>query len=93
MEFKLNKIDTDLRQKVHDLTKEGKVHSKNSIKIQSDKHHEDGKSKSFREFYKEQEKNIKKIKVTASKNEKLDVEAQLNDEEASPKGIFLDVRK
>lgn len=93
MEFKLNKIDTELRQKVHDQTKEGKVHSKNSIKIQADKHKESGEKKDFKEFYDEEEKKSKKIKVSASKNEKLDVEAKLSEEESSPKGIFLDVRK
>lgn len=93
MEFKLNKIDTDLRQKVHDQTKEGKVHSKNSIKVQKDKHDESGEKKDFKEFFSEEENKSKKIKVFASKNEKLDVEAQLKEDDSSPKGIFLDVRK
>lgn len=36
MEFKLNKIDTDIRKKMQEETKEDKVHSGKSIDIKKD---------------------------------------------------------
>lgn len=36
MEFKLNKIDTDIRKKMQEETKEDKVHSGKSINIKKD---------------------------------------------------------
>ncbi|ETI88177.1 MAG: hypothetical protein Q607_CBUC00206G0001, partial [Clostridium butyricum DORA_1] len=36
MEFKLNKIDTDIRKKIQEETKEDKVHSSKSISIKKD---------------------------------------------------------
>ena len=40
MEFRLNKIDTDLRQKINDQTREGKVHTKKGISIDKHKYEE-----------------------------------------------------
>ncbi|AWK50928.1 hypothetical protein DIC82_07795 [Clostridium beijerinckii] len=36
MEFKLNKIDTDIRKKMHEEIKDDKVHSGKSINIKKD---------------------------------------------------------
>lgn len=92
MEYRLNKIDTDLRQKVNDMTKEGKVHSKKEIKISKDKGGQE-ENKNFKEVYKKVDKKKVKICVDATKKEDLGIEAEKDRDENSPKGIFLDVRK
>ena len=49
MEFKLNKIDVEIRQRVKDTTKSGVVHRKDSITVNKDRNPKDN-SKSYEEF-------------------------------------------
>lgn len=97
MEFRLNKIDTDLRQKVNDMTKEGKVHSKNGISINKQKNADESEKKNFGEFYKKEQekKNRSKISVEAVKTETIEVEAEkrTDDDTRNLTGVFLDTRK
>ena len=96
MNFLLNKIDTDLRKKVYEKTKDGKVHRKSDITINKDS--EKQKKKYFNEYVKE-EKNKKdkgKITVKATKIQKSAIclngekEENLN---TTSYGTFLDVKK
>lgn len=102
MEFKLNKIDTDIRQTVNNASKEGKVHAKNQINI--DKHKNEQKHKEEQKQEDKQHYNLsrynrsgKKLTINAVKTESVQVEAffEGNDEKEKKiaSGVFLDVRK
>lgn len=95
MEFKLNKIDTELRQKINDSTKEGKVHTKHGIVISKEKK---GQSKgNFESELMKYDNKKKKIVIGASKTEHIDVDAfkdNLDEKEnLQLYGSVLDVRK
>ncbi len=96
MEFKLNKIDTDIRKKMQEEIKEEKVHSGKSITIKKDvkdEQHEDGNAKDFDKS--EHEKRYitidgvklghKNINIKAEKVEKIN--------EENSKGRLLDTTK
>lgn len=97
MEFKLNKIDTDVRKKMQEEIKDNKVHSGKSIDIKKDLKDEHNKfNYEKQKFTKEEaEKRYitidgvmyhnKEIKVQAEKLEKI------NDENS--KGRILDTKK
>ncbi|MBK1812937.1 hypothetical protein JHL18_20140 [Clostridium sp. YIM B02505] len=102
MEYKLNKIDTDLREKLKEQTRDGKVHAKDGIKIEthvdSYKYREPGKGKkkdkhkeeSFKEFVKEQ----KLVTVDGYKADTVEVEVtKEKDSKENYRGIFIDVKK
>ncbi|WP_050606977.1 hypothetical protein [Clostridium niameyense] len=99
MEFRLNKIDTDVRQRIEDQTKEGKVHSKKGISVQKDKKQRQGKNN---DFYSKVKKNLKnkknKIKINAVKysaNNNIAIEAtkENKDEIFILKGSIIDTKK
>ena len=56
MNFLLNKIDTDIRRKLYEKTKDGKVHRKSTISINKDS--EKQKKKFFKEYVKEFGQNL-----------------------------------
>lgn len=92
MEYKLNKIDTELRQLVNDATKEGKVHgNKETYKVNKDKK-ERNKKEYSEELKKELEKQKKKkIVVDAVKVQTVKVEAVRSKESKDlSSGRFLD---
>lgn len=100
MEYILNKVEPAVRQQVNDKTKEGKVHSKNGIAINKDKHQEEeAKDKeNQRRNLKNQElkrydKN-KRIIIDAVKVDTVSIDA-MNEEEKikNKKGLFIDIRK
>ncbi|ABR36403.1 hypothetical protein [Clostridium beijerinckii] len=95
MEFKLNKIDTDIRKKMQEEIKEKKVHSgkaitaKRNIKDERNERHKKNETKEYTEKkyitidtvkYKKQE-----LEVKAEKNENIDGE--------NSKGRILDAKK
>lgn len=87
MEYKLNKIDPEVRRRVNEVTKSGKVHGKNSIKVNEDN------KKNKKDF----ESQLKKQR---DKEKKLLVDAVLEDhtfqdpnEENKLLGTILDIRK
>jgi hypothetical protein len=92
MEYRLNKIDTDLRQKINDAAKEGIVHGTKNITINKDKPKEEKKNKNYKlEHY---DKN-KKLMIYAIKTENVEIDAfkeKVEAEEGS-KGIYLDIKK
>ena len=96
MEFKLNKIDTDIRKKMQEETEEDKIHSGKGINVKKDLKDEHTQSNYEKQnATKETEKRYitidgvmyheKEIKVQAEKLEKI------NDENS--KGRILDTKK
>lgn len=100
MEFRLNKIDPEVRRRVKETTSTGKVHNKSEIFINKDfkgkGRNNQGNFKSELTKYK-QEKNKKRIFVEASKVEKVEVKAFKEEEgklsKDDGKGNILDVKK
>lgn len=92
MEYRLNKIDTDLRQKINDASREGLVHGTKNIQINKDKQQEkrDNKNKKLKPYSKEN-----KIEIEAVKTENIQVEGfkEKVSAEDSSKGYFLDIKK
>lgn len=99
MEFKLNKVDPELRRRVKETTSTGKIHNKRRISI--DKHkNKDKKGHEGRNFSSQLEKyknGKKKILVDAKKVENIEVKAFKEDDNISSKccgrGNILDVKK
>ncbi len=94
MEFKLNKIDTDIRKKMQEDIKEDKVHSGKGITIKKDI--KDEKSL-FSSELKESEHEKKYITIDGIKynNKNIDVEAEKVEgiNEGNSKGRILDITK
>lgn len=95
MEFKLNKIDTDIRIKIQEEIKEDKVHSGKAINVNKDL--KNGKENSFK---KSKESNLQKkrcITIDGIKDyvETLTVEVEKteNMDEQNSKGTILDKKK
>jgi hypothetical protein len=101
MEFRLNKIDTDVRQKINDETKEGKVHTKKGISIEKRSYEDrreqkNNKRKPRERFSITKYTSDKKISVEAVKIEKVDVAAEKEEnikQAAEYKGLFIDSRR
>lgn len=96
MNFLLNKIDTDIRRKIYEKTKDGKVHRKSDIIINKDS--EKQKKKFFNEYIKEETKkrNEGKITVNATKIKRKTISLEVEKEEnlkTLDYGTFLDVKK
>lgn len=96
MNFLLNKIDTDLRRKIYEQTKDGKVHRKSDIIINKDS--EKQKKKFFNEYVKEETKKRYKGKITvkATKIQKptISLNGEKEEDINTPSyGTFLDVKK
>lgn len=101
MQYIINKIDTDIRRKVLEKTKDGKVHRKDEIsRINEMKDHgehldEKSKKKNEEKHFSEVLEDVKKVTVEAVKLESVKVDAQLNSKEKKieRKGVFLDIKK
>ena len=94
MEFRLNKIDTELRQVVNEAAKEGKVHGNKEIaNINKDaKQNKQEDKKSFKRQL--DEKKEKKIVIEAIKVKEIDIDASKEDSIADLKfGRFLDTKR
>ncbi|MGL5086804.1 MAG: hypothetical protein ACRC68_14030 [Clostridium sp.] len=96
MNLLLNKIDTDLRRKVFEETRDGVIHRKTEIAIYKDS--EKNNKKTFDDYVKEDEKNKdkKKIIIDATRNvePKIKVKAEKEaDRNITAFGSFLDVKK
>ncbi|HDK7155698.1 TPA: hypothetical protein PTV43_000809 [Clostridium botulinum] len=99
MEFRLNKIDLEVRDKIKEQTKEGKVHSKQNITINKQDRDNNSRDRAFYEQLKKQKKNKNKnIKVKAIKyvkGENLDIEATKEEIEGKTNivGTIIDTKK
>ncbi|MBS5937354.1 hypothetical protein [Clostridium sp.] len=96
MNFLLNKIDTDIRRKLYEKTKDGKVHRKSTISINKDS--EKQKKKFFKEYVKEEsmKKDKGKITIDVSKVQEPTISLRAEKEEdinLLGRGTFLDVKK
>jgi hypothetical protein len=96
MEFKLNKIDVEIRQRVKDTTKSGVVHRKDSITVNKDRNPKDN-SKSYDEFKGKLMKYKKNHKITvgAFRNNQYEVEVFKEglEKEQEAMGNFIDTKK
>jgi len=96
MEFKLNKIDVEIRQRVKDTTKTGVVHRKGSITVNKDRNPKDN-SETYEEFKGKISKYNKKHKITigAFKNEQYNVQVfkETLEKEQKILGNFIDTKK
>ncbi len=100
MEFKLNKIDPEVRRRVKETTSANKVHNKRDIFVKSDsKDKEKNKQGSFdTELSKyKQGKSKRKIIVQATRTEEVEVKAFKEEGQVlskdDKKGTILDVKK
>ncbi|AJA47844.1 hypothetical protein CPAST_c17740 [Clostridium pasteurianum DSM 525 = ATCC 6013] len=96
MEFKINKIDMEIRQRINEKRQEGKVHSNGNVKINKVRFDKDDNSRNdkFEQIMSKIKKGKKKIIVQATKSEDLEVEA-FKDGKVSLEdiGIYLDTKK
>ena len=96
MEFKLNKVDVEIRQRVKDTTKSGVVHRKELIAVNKDRNPKDN-SKSYEEFKDKllKYKKSHKITVGAFKNAQYDIEVfkEALEKEQKIMGNFIDTKK
>ena len=96
MEYKLNKVDMDIRQKVNDATKEGKVHSKeNFLQVSKDAKKRNHNDKGFNKEKFEKYNKKRKLIVKAVKVKDIEINGYLDKEEekVTTIGMFLDARK
>lgn len=96
MEFKLNKIDTDLRLKLQEKRDDHKVHGKEGTTIEAyneekEKFREDKKFAKILEEKKKTKKE-KKIIIDGVMVDNLQIEGEKNISENS-KGVFIDTKK
>lgn len=93
MEFKLNKIDTDIRKKMQEQIKEDKVHGSSSISVKKDK--KDNDKYNDNNYKKNDKKKFFTIDGVKYNKKELDVKGEkierLN--EGNSKGRMLDTRK
>lgn len=98
MEFRLNKIDPEVRERVKETTSAGKIHTKTGIIISKDtkKNREDNEADFEDELKRQKKKGKKKLLVEAVKVKEVQIpaykEADGTSEDES-RGRFLDVRK
>jgi hypothetical protein len=92
MEYKLNKIDPDLRQKIIDSSREGLVHGTKNIEINKDKQEEKRRNRSYKleDFDKSKKLVVKAVKVENVQVEAFKEKAKTDD---NTKGMFLDIKK
>ena len=97
MEFKLNKIDTDIRKKMQEETKEDKVHSGKAINVNKDLKEE--KNQIINEKRIPPKDEVKKryitIDVVKNNHENIDIKAEKIEKinEGNSKGRILDTTK
>ena len=96
MEFKLNKIDVEIRQRVKNTTKSGVVHRKDPITVNKDRDPKDN-SRAYDEFKGKilKYKKNHKITVGAFKNEKYEIEVfkETLEKEQNKIGNYIDTKK
>lgn len=97
MEFKLNKIDTDIRKKMNEETKDDKVHSGKAVNVKKDLKEEKNKNTNEKLIFTEGEidKRYITIEVVKNSHENIDINAEKVEEmnESNSKGRILDTVK
>ncbi len=98
MEFRLNKVDTDLRDKLKEEIKTDKIHGNNHISIKKDLKEDENKDKNNGETEEKNKRSSKKyilidgVKCN-TKNLYVNVEKVETLNETNSKGRFLDIEK
>lgn len=96
MEFKLNMIDTDIRKKMQEEIKDGKVHGNNAVSIKKDIKEDDNKKRGTKE---ENNKELKKRFLTIDgirhTKDTFDIEVEKLEglDEENSRGRVLDIKK
>lgn len=95
MEFKLNKIDMDVRQVINDSTKDGKIHTKKDLKVNKDKKEQNNANEQSKKHNLMQYDKKKKLIVNAVKMQSLQVDGvkETSENAKVSKGIFLDTKR
>lgn len=99
MEFKLNKVDPEVRQRVKETTSAGKIHTKTGIAIDKDNRNRKNQNQmdfgsELKKQKAEKAKKEKKIlSVDAVKTEEVEVSAYKEETENEIMGNILDVRR
>lgn len=95
MEFILNKIDTDIRKRMQEDIKEGKVHSSKSINVRKDSKNKN--SNAYEELEIKEKKIKRYITIDGIKNdtETMEISAEKLEkfDEENSKGRILDAKK
>ena len=94
MNFGLNKIDTDIRRKLQEETKDGVIHRKSEVVIQTDE--EKNKDRTFEKIMVNEENNGHKKKKEIDKKEEKEIKVKVKispDYKSDFRGSFLDVMK
>ncbi|WP_195962675.1 hypothetical protein [Clostridium tyrobutyricum] len=100
MEFRLNKIDPEVRQRIKAITKSGKIHNKSEISISKD--YKDGQRRNRGNFQSQLSQykgkgGEKRFVVEATKVEEVKVKAFRDDgenfSEDNNRGSIIDVKK
>lgn len=92
MEYRLNKIDTDLRQKINDDAREGLVHGTKNITINKDKQEEKKKKQNYKLEYQDENKKLV-IDVVKAENVEVDAFKEKIENKEAFKGVYLDAKK
>ncbi|WP_270562921.1 hypothetical protein [Clostridium beijerinckii] len=97
MEFQLNKIDTDIRKKIQEETKEDKVHSGKNINVKKDLKEEKNQINDEELNYNEEEIEKRYIIIEGVKNKSSNITIQAEKMESigkeNSKGRILDQTK
>ncbi|WP_411682040.1 hypothetical protein [Clostridium thailandense] len=98
MEFRLNKVDPEVRQRVKETTSAGKIHTKSGIVINKDNQDKKNKNgESFSSKLEKEKKDKKRLSVDAVKIEEVEVSAYKEERENTSNeedtGHLLDVRR
>lgn len=102
MEFRLNKVDVEIRQKVKDTTKDGIVHAKEGNLVDTDQSKQekkkldwDNEEKKIEEHNAEKNSKIiiKAVKSTIEDEIEVNVYKEYTDNKETDRGVFLDTRK
>ena len=95
MEFKLNKIDTDIRRRLQENIREGKVHGNNTITIKKDLKEERNKKYIKKDKQNKSDSTVFIIDGVRYKEKSLEIEAEKIEfiDAEKLKGHTLDVKK
>ncbi|MBW6408585.1 hypothetical protein [Clostridium weizhouense] len=95
MEFRLNKVDTDLRDKLHEEIKVDKIHENNNIDIKKDIKEDENKEKNNKKLKKLKKRRYITIDGIKIENKTLSIEAEKLEPnfELQNKGRIVDTKK
>lgn len=99
MEYKLNKVDVEIRQRINDKTKDGVIHTKDGLLVDTEQNKKEKKKLNWNNESEENKHNSKEkiiveaVKAIDEKEIKIDAFKNSNEEKDIKRGTFLDIRK